>query len=43
MKQIVSGSKVKASGTVANPESLDIYYKYFQLEEVLQGDIKAKL
>ncbi|KAI0062826.1 acetoacetate-CoA ligase [Artomyces pyxidatus] len=41
VKQIVSGSKVKPSGTVANPESLDLYYKYQEIEKWAQP--KAKL
>ena len=36
VKQIVSGSTLKPSGTVANPESLQLYYKYRELEK-LQG------
>ncbi|KAK7005906.1 AMP-binding domain-containing protein [Favolaschia claudopus] len=32
VKQIVSGSNLKPSGTVANPESLQLYYKYRDLE-----------
>ncbi|KAF7357784.1 Acetoacetyl-CoA synthetase [Mycena venus] len=32
VKQIVSGSDAKPSGTVANPESLKLYYKYRDLE-----------
>jgi acetoacetyl-CoA synthetase len=32
VKQIVSGSDVTPSGTVANPESLRIYYKYRDME-----------
>ncbi|KAJ7282809.1 acetoacetyl-CoA synthetase [Mycena rebaudengoi] len=31
VKQIVSGSDLKPSGTVANPESLQLYYKYRDL------------
>ncbi|KAJ7191401.1 acetoacetate-CoA ligase [Mycena pura] len=31
VKQIVSGSDLKLSGTVANPESLQLYYKYRDL------------
>ena len=36
VKQIVSGSTLKPSGTVTNPESLQLYYKYRELEK-LQG------
>lgn len=42
VKQIVSGSKLQPSGTVANPESLQLYYKYQDLEVVV-GIQKAKL
>ncbi|TFY72119.1 hypothetical protein EVG20_g864 [Dentipellis fragilis] len=41
VKQIVSGSKIKPSGTVANPESLQLYYKFQDIENV--GKSKAKL
>ncbi|KAA1471742.1 acetoacetate-CoA ligase [Dentipellis sp. KUC8613] len=41
VKQIVSGSKIKPSGTVANPESLQLYYKFQDIENV--GKTKAKL
>jgi len=42
VKQIVSGSNLKPSGTVANPESLQSYYKYRDIESVA-GVVKAKL
>ncbi|GLB37018.1 putative AMP-binding enzyme [Lyophyllum shimeji] len=38
VKQIVSGSNVQPSGTVANPESLKLYHKYRDLDRT-----KAKL
>uniref|UniRef100_A0A0W0FQT6 AMP-dependent synthetase/ligase domain-containing protein n=1 Tax=Moniliophthora roreri TaxID=221103 RepID=A0A0W0FQT6_MONRR len=34
VKQIVSGSSLKPSGTVANPESMQLYYKYRNIEKV---------
>ncbi|KLO17840.1 acetoacetyl-CoA synthetase [Schizopora paradoxa] len=46
VKQIVSGTALKPSGTVANPESLELYRKYFDLEGVLaaeSGNAKPKL
>ncbi len=43
VKQIVSGSSLKPSGTVANPESLKLYYKYANLEEVVKSERTAKL
>ena len=42
VKQIVSGSNLQPSGTVANPESLKLYYKYRDIESVV-GATKAKL
>lgn len=46
VKQIVSGSNLKPSGTVANPESLEEYYKFRHLEKLLESEGskgKAKL
>ncbi|KAH7927543.1 acetoacetate-CoA ligase [Leucogyrophana mollusca] len=42
VKQIVSGSSLKPSGTVANPESLQLYYKYRDIESLLGKDVKTK-
>jgi acetoacetyl-CoA synthetase len=42
VKQIVSGSKLKPSGTVANPESLKLYYPFQDLETIV-GEAKPKL
>lgn len=36
VKQIVSGKVVKPSGTLANPESLQFYYQFAKVEEVLE-------
>ncbi|TDL24283.1 acetoacetyl-CoA synthetase [Rickenella mellea] len=41
VKQIVSGATIKPSGTVANPESLKLYYKYRDLGAKVQE--KSKL
>lgn len=41
VKQIVSGSNLKPSGTVANPSSLDLYYKFRHLERIV--DDKGRL
>lgn len=41
MKQIVSGQNIKASGTLANPRSLDYYYQFARVEEVV--GLKEKL
>lgn len=38
VKQIVSGSDLQPSGTVANPESLQLYYKYRDID-----NLRAKL
>ncbi|KAJ3486433.1 hypothetical protein NLI96_g4243 [Meripilus lineatus] len=45
VKQIVSGSTFKPSGTVVNPSSLQLYYEYRDLEQVLKASVKlaAKL
>ncbi|KAJ3718135.1 acetoacetyl-CoA synthetase [Lentinula guzmanii] len=46
VKQIVSGSNLKPSGTVANPESLNLYYKYKNIEEIARShraEAKSKL
>ena len=42
VKQIVSGKVIKPSGTLANPQSLEYYYR-FAKDETLLGDAKAKL
>ncbi|GAB7356575.1 hypothetical protein MBLNU459_g7309t1 [Dothideomycetes sp. NU459] len=45
VKQIVSGKTIKPSGTLLNPWSLDYYYKFAQVEELVdpQRTPKAKL
>ncbi|KAG0707114.1 hypothetical protein DFH29DRAFT_898504 [Suillus ampliporus] len=43
VKQIVSGTNLKPSGTVANPESLNLYYKYRDIESLVGAKTKAKL
>ncbi|KAF2871134.1 hypothetical protein BDV95DRAFT_494647 [Massariosphaeria phaeospora] len=35
VKHIVSGRVIKPSGTLANPESLDFYYQFAKVEEVV--------
>ncbi|KDQ27491.1 hypothetical protein PLEOSDRAFT_1064819 [Pleurotus ostreatus PC15] len=42
VKQVVSGIDVKPSGMVANPESLELYYRYRDIEGLV-GTTKAKL
>jgi acetoacetyl-CoA synthetase len=41
VKQIVSGKIIKPSGTLLNPQSLEFYYKFAKVEELL--DPKTKL
>lgn len=41
VKQIVSGKKIKPSGTLLNPESLDFYYQFVEVENLINP--KAKL
>ena len=36
VKQIVSGKKIKPSGTLANPESLKYYEQFARVEDVLE-------
>jgi len=47
VKHIVSGRNIKASGTLANPESLKFYEQFARVEEVLErekkGDLRSKL
>jgi acetoacetyl-CoA synthetase len=43
VKQIVSGTDLKPSGTVANPESLKLYYKYRDIESLVGVKTMAKL
>ncbi|EAQ90514.1 hypothetical protein CHGG_02449 [Chaetomium globosum CBS 148.51] len=35
VKQIVSGRTIKASGTLANPQSLEYYYRFAKVEELV--------
>lgn len=35
VKQIVSGHIIKPSGTLLNPESLDYYYQFAKVEELV--------
>ena len=41
VKQIISGADIQPSGTVANPGSLKLYYKYRDLEGLVGA--RAKL
>ncbi|KAF8588734.1 acetoacetate-CoA ligase [Ramaria rubella] len=43
VKQIISGSTLKPSGTVANPEAFQQYYKYVELEKLIEQMARAKL
>lgn len=40
MKQIVSGMHVTPSGTLLNPESLDYYYQFARVEEIVKPRTK---
>ena len=40
VKQIVSGSDLVPSGTVANPDALKLYYRYRDLENVTEPKTK---
>ncbi len=41
VKHIVSGKTIKPSGTLANPGSLDYYYQFAKIEELV--GVKEKL
>ena len=41
VKQIVSGRIIKPSGTLLNPESLDFYYQFAKVEDLVAA--KSKL
>jgi acetoacetyl-CoA synthetase len=41
VKKIVSGMRVVPSATVANPEALEIYYKYQDIEKFVQPSKKG--
>lgn len=41
VKQIVSGHRIKPSGTLLNPESLDYYYQFAKVEDLVAP--KSKL
>lgn len=40
VKQIVSGKKIKPSGTLLNPESLEFYYQFAEVEKMLKPQAK---
>ena len=42
VKQIVSGKTIKASGTLLNPQSLDYYYKFAKVEDIVDSQQKLK-
>lgn len=35
VKQIISGKEIKVSGTLLNPKSLDFFYQFQKIEEVV--------
>ncbi|ODV90186.1 hypothetical protein CANCADRAFT_31223 [Tortispora caseinolytica NRRL Y-17796] len=40
IKKILCGERVKPSGTLANPESLEFYYQFVDVEKLLQNQSK---
>ena len=42
VKQIVSGRIIKPSGTLANPDSLQFYYQFVEVEKVVENMEKKK-
>lgn len=40
VKQIVSGKKIKPSGTLLNPESLDYYSQFAEVEKIVPPQAK---
>lgn len=40
VKQIVSGKKIKPSGTLVNPASLEYYYQFANVEKLAARDSK---
>lgn len=42
VKQIVSGRIIKPSGTLANPDSLQFYYQFVEVEKVVENMEKEK-
>lgn len=43
VKHIVCGRVVKPSGTLLNPESLDYYYQFAKVEDIVGKERKSKL
>jgi acetoacetyl-CoA synthetase len=42
VKQIVSGNIVQPSGTLLNPGSLDYYYRFARIEEVVAATTPSR-
>ena len=40
VKQIVSGHVIKPSGTLLNPQSLDYYYQFAKVEDLVEPESK---
>ena len=38
VKHIVSGRRIKPSGTLLNPQSLDFYYQFAKVEELISKE-----
>ncbi|CAK7220048.1 hypothetical protein SBRCBS47491_004057 [Sporothrix bragantina] len=43
VKRIISGERITPSGTLANPESLDYFYQFAEIEQVVGTQPRAKL
>lgn len=40
VKSIISGKTIKASGTLLNPKSLDFFYQFQKIEELVEPQAK---
>ena len=40
IKAIISGKTVKPSGTLLNPQSLDFYYRFQKIEDLVEPQAK---
>jgi acetoacetyl-CoA synthetase len=40
VKQIISGKTIKPSGTLLNPQSLDFFYQFQKIEDVMGPQAK---
>ncbi|OAA68742.1 AMP-dependent synthetase/ligase [Niveomyces insectorum RCEF 264] len=42
VKRIVCGERIQPSGTLANPESLEYFYQFAEIEKVVEASLKPK-